>query len=45
MTYSYQRRKIQLITITSTDNIESVSEREPVISEEIFPFPKERPFK
>ena len=33
ITYSYERRKIQLLTITSTNNIESKSEKEPVIHE------------
>jgi hypothetical protein len=43
--YSYERRKIQLLTITSYRNIESYYEKEPCPSEEIFPHPKDRPFK
>lgn len=45
VTYSFERRKIPLLTITSMGNIESLSEREPSPSEEIFPSPKDRPFK
>lgn len=45
ITYSFERRKIALLTITSVGNIESFSEREACPSEEIFPCPKDRPFK
>lgn len=45
ITYSFERRKISLLTITSLGNIESFSEKEPCLSEEIFPSPKDRPFK
>ena len=45
ITYSSERRKVVLLTITSQRNIESFHEHEPAFNEEIFHNPKDRPFK